>query len=271
MTPSLARRTAGVAAVAIIAAISSAPVLAAGSICVTLNGNALNLVPAPTERAGRVFVPLRGVFENMGATVVYANGLINATRHGQTVSLHIGSQQATVDGQPQTLDVAPFIIGASTYVPLRFISQALGAFVNWDGQNDVVAITMRDGGGREVGQAAVRRVSVITPAPRRDDDRMPAASPVIVRDHPAGARRVARRAAAADPRRLRGRRHRLELGARVPRRRGRDRRRDAFAARVHLSARIAAGARRSHGSRDGRRSFRRAVRTRVALRDQRLT
>jgi hypothetical protein len=109
-------------------------------VTVTLNGQQVQLNPAPIDRAGRVFVPLRGVFENLGATVVYANGQINATDHHHTVSLHVGSTDATVDGQPQTLDVAPFIIGASTFVPLRFISQSLGAHVNWDNNSRVVAI-----------------------------------------------------------------------------------------------------------------------------------
>jgi len=117
-----------------------------GGITVQLNGQTLNLAPPPVERAGRVFVPLRGVFENMGATVVYANGEINATRGRRTIQLHIGSQQATVDGQQQTVDVAPFIIGASTFVPLRFISQALGARVDWNGQNQTVEIFLDRGG-----------------------------------------------------------------------------------------------------------------------------
>jgi hypothetical protein len=116
------------------------PALGAGPVSVTVNGSPINLNPAPTERAGRVFVPLRGVFENLGATVVYENGLINASGRGHSVSLRIGSQQATVDGRQQTVDVAPFIIGASTYVPLRFVSQALGASVNYDGSNNLVAI-----------------------------------------------------------------------------------------------------------------------------------
>jgi len=145
---------------------SFAPAGAAGPITVTLNGTPLSLTPAPTERAGRVFVPLRGVFENMGATVVYDSGTINATGRGHTVSLHIGSQQATVDGQPQTVDVAPFIIGASTYVPLRFVSQALGAFVNYDGTNDVVAISMPNGNTAPPPPPS----QVITPPPSRPRD-----------------------------------------------------------------------------------------------------
>jgi hypothetical protein len=114
--------------------------LAQSDVSVTLNGAPLALNPPPQERVGRVFVPLRGVFEQLGASVVYQNGTINAQGHGRAVSLQIGSTQALVNGQPQTLDAAPFIIGASTYVPLRFVSQALGATVNYDASNRIVAL-----------------------------------------------------------------------------------------------------------------------------------
>jgi len=104
----------------------------------------MNFTQPPIVRAGRVFVPLRGVFEQLGASVVYSNGQINATGRGRSVSLNIGSNQATVDGQPQTMDVAPFIVNATTFVPLRFISQALGASVNWNDSTSTVTIS---GGG----------------------------------------------------------------------------------------------------------------------------
>ncbi len=140
-------RTFGIAVTAAALCTSIALAQDAG-VSVTLNGSPLNLNPAPTERAGRVFVPLRGVFEQLGASVVYENGTINAQGHGRSVSLHIGSTQAEVNGQAQTLDVAPFIVGASTYVPLRFVSQALGANVNYDSTNRIVALT-RDGGQQQ--------------------------------------------------------------------------------------------------------------------------
>ena len=138
---------------AVVAALSLSVVpsgAGAQSVSVTLNGAPLNLAPPPTERAGRVFVPLRGIFERLGASVVYEAGVINAQGNGRSISLHIGSTQATVNGQPQPLDVAPFVVGASTYVPLRFVSQALGAVVNFDAANKIVAIsnggsTARDG------------------------------------------------------------------------------------------------------------------------------
>ena len=109
---------------------------------ITINGNGVDVSPSPIVQDGRVFVPLRGVFEHLGATVVYSNGQITATGDGHAISLDIGSTQATVDQQSETIDVAPFIIGASTYVPLRFVSQALGAGVTWDGNDRIVQISL---------------------------------------------------------------------------------------------------------------------------------
>jgi hypothetical protein len=115
---------------------------AAQSVGITINGSPVDVEPAPIVQAGRVFVPLRGVFQDLGASVVYDNGQINATGNGTEISLQIGSTQATVNGQTETIDVAPFIVGASTYVPLRFVSQALGASVNYDDSSREVSISM---------------------------------------------------------------------------------------------------------------------------------
>ncbi len=139
---SLGSRMLGGALLAALAATSLPQIAAAQTVTVTINGQPLYLNPGPIERAGRVFVPLRGIFERLGATVVYASGTINATKGPTTVSLHIGSTQATVSGQPQSLDVAPFIVGATTYVPLRFIAQSLGAQVGYDANTRVVAINV---------------------------------------------------------------------------------------------------------------------------------
>ena len=86
-------------------------------------------------------MPLRGVFQQLGAGVVYSNGEINAQGNGRSISLHIGSTQATVNGRPVYLDVAPFLVGARTLVPLRFVAQALGAYVQYSQSNNAVDIT----------------------------------------------------------------------------------------------------------------------------------
>jgi hypothetical protein len=110
------------------------------NITVVVNGQPVQFDQPPIERSGRVFVPLRGVFENLGASVVYDNGIINATGNGTTVQLRIGSTNAIVNGNSQQLDVAPFEVGSRTMVPLRFVSQALGASVDYNDNTKTVSI-----------------------------------------------------------------------------------------------------------------------------------
>jgi Copper amine oxidase N-terminal domain len=110
-------------------------------VTVIVNGNTMQFDQPPIEQAGRIFVPLRGVFEQLGASVVYQNGTINATGNGRNISLQIGSTNATINGQPQTLDSPPFVQGSRTLVPLRFVAQALGANVDWNNGTSTVTIT----------------------------------------------------------------------------------------------------------------------------------
>jgi hypothetical protein len=150
----LSRVSRPLAAAAALAAVVAAA-LPAWALSVTVDGSPVVFNPPPIVQAGRVFVPLRGVFERLGASVVYAHGVINATSDGHEISLTIGSLRATVDNAPQRLDQAPFIIGASTYVPLRFVSEALGAEVNFDAANQLVALNTNRGGGPPAGPPPV--------------------------------------------------------------------------------------------------------------------
>jgi len=123
------------------ASFAMAPASAAG-VQVVVNGQPMQFAQPPIERAGRILVPLRGVFEQLGASVAYQSGFIAATsRNGRTVSMTIGSRNATVDGNPTTLDVAPFTLDGRTLVPLRFVSTALGASVDYDAATQVATIS----------------------------------------------------------------------------------------------------------------------------------
>jgi hypothetical protein len=116
-----------------------------GPYAVSINGNMVALTPGPIERGGRVFVPLRGVLERLGASVVYEGGQINATSAGHTISMRVGSDQALVDGTPRTLESPAFVSAGVTYVPLRFVSQTLGATVNYESSNRLVSIVTSGG------------------------------------------------------------------------------------------------------------------------------
>ena len=167
-------------AAALAALLACLPLAAAAQtapVTVTVNGTAVAFDQPPVERVGRVYVPLRGVFEQLGASVVYDGGKIAATRGATTVALQIGSNSAIVNGAPVALDSPPFLIGARTLVPLRFVAQALGASVNYDGSTRTVAITQMPGGGggRHHAGAAARVAGADRACSERDRARRAAA------------------------------------------------------------------------------------------------
>ncbi|HEV2283939.1 MAG TPA: copper amine oxidase N-terminal domain-containing protein [bacterium] len=117
--------------------------LAQPAIQVYVDGQIVNFDVPATVINGRVLVPLRGVFERLGATVDYDTSTqhIVALRGGQAVELTIGSRQARVNNLPALLDVPAFTIAGRTMVPLRFVSEALGAGVQWVDTSRTILIT----------------------------------------------------------------------------------------------------------------------------------
>lgn len=116
--------------------------MAAAAISVDVNGNPLTFNVPPVKVGDRVMVPLRGIFEALGATVNWdgATRTITANREATNVLLVIGKSPATVNGQAVALDTPAMIIKGATMVPLRFVSEALGAEVKWSGATQTVSI-----------------------------------------------------------------------------------------------------------------------------------
>jgi hypothetical protein len=123
-------------AVAVPTAAPSAPAAAGQAqpvdVSIVVAGQALDNEQPPIMVGGRVLIPLRKVFNALGATVKYENKTINAQRGQQTVQLSPGMTAARINGKDSTLDVPPLLVGTVTYVPLRFVAQALGDSVTYD-------------------------------------------------------------------------------------------------------------------------------------------
>ncbi|MBI3975466.1 MAG: copper amine oxidase N-terminal domain-containing protein, partial [Armatimonadetes bacterium] len=138
--PGRARRPAAVCVIAALLVV--APVGAQGPISVILDGSPLLLDVPPVQIEGRILVPLRGVFERLGAKVTYdaETQTVTATRDATTIILRLGSREARVGDRIVTLDVPPLALRGRTFVPLRFISEAMGARVDWDERTRTVLI-----------------------------------------------------------------------------------------------------------------------------------
>ncbi len=118
------------------------PVMAAPDVM--LDGKPLMFTDAePTIENGRTLVPLRAIFEAMGAEVFWNQNTNTATAiKGNTrVVLPIGSLQPTINGSVQQLDVPARIINGRTMAPLRFVGEAFGGNVRWDQGTQNIYIT----------------------------------------------------------------------------------------------------------------------------------
>ncbi len=115
----------------------------ADNIAVRVNGDRVYFHGTqPRQINGRVMVPLRGVLEQLGANVEWnaSADTVVATRGNTEINLPIGSRFATVNGREVRLDVPAMTLGGSTMVPLRFVSESLGANVVWLSQTQTVMI-----------------------------------------------------------------------------------------------------------------------------------
>lgn len=117
------------------------PVLAAPTV--DLDGKQLTFDVQPTIENGRTLVPLRAIFEAMGANVDWnqSTQTATATKDGTTVNLRIGSLTPTINGQAKTLDVPAKIVNGRTLAPLRFVGEAFGGTVGWDPATQKITIS----------------------------------------------------------------------------------------------------------------------------------
>ena len=115
---------------------------ASAEIRVIVNGTTVAFDQSPVIENGRTLVPLRAIFEALGATVDWnqSTQTVTAAKDGTTVRLTIGSNIMVVDGRNITLDVPAKIVGGRTLVPARAVAEAFGADVGWDAATRTVLV-----------------------------------------------------------------------------------------------------------------------------------
>lgn len=112
-------------------------------ISVTYNDEFIYFDQPPVAENGRTLVPLRAIFEKLGAEIEW-NGdtqTVTATKGDTVITLTLNDTTATKNGQPITLDVPAKAINGRTLVPVRFIADCFGVTTGWDGERQRVILT----------------------------------------------------------------------------------------------------------------------------------
>jgi hypothetical protein len=90
-------------------------------------------VLAAYAKGGTIYLPLRSMFEQMGATVSFdASGrTATVTKPGATIVVTVGKPVVVINGESRPLDVPPIVYQGVVLVPVRVISESMGAYVQW--------------------------------------------------------------------------------------------------------------------------------------------
>lgn len=93
-------------------------------------------------RKGRTFLPLEQLEQSLSYSVTVDSDKqsVLIKKDGVQVAMKLGEKNYRVQGKTKTMDTAPFAEKNRIYVPARFVQEAFGAKVEWDGKNRVVII-----------------------------------------------------------------------------------------------------------------------------------
>ncbi len=99
-------------------------------------------VLAALVRGGTVLIPLRSMFEQMGATVSYdaASKTVDVSKPGADVKVTVGKPEVVINGESRPLDVPPIMWQGHVLVPVRVISEGMGAYVQWVPDRQIVVV-----------------------------------------------------------------------------------------------------------------------------------
>lgn len=107
-----------------------------------IDGKSVKLDVPPVIINGRTMVPVRFIGEAFGARFEWDGNVRKVTYilDNTTIELYIDKKTAIVNSKNTTLDVEPVIRNGRTMVPLRFLSQHMGALVDWDQESQTAII-----------------------------------------------------------------------------------------------------------------------------------
>ena len=127
----------------LVSALMTAAVWAADEVKVEIDGKALETDTPAQIIDGRTMVPMRAIFEAMGADIEWdaETKTITAVNDSHSISLEIGALNLVKDGQKVELSVPAQIIDGRTLVPARAVVESFDCPVVWIADTKTVKIS----------------------------------------------------------------------------------------------------------------------------------
>lgn len=115
----------------------------AEDIGVYIDGSRMTFDLEPYMKNDRVMVPMRGIFEHLGAEVIWDDATRSITVKSDSVTAYLTIDESAfyINGAPSYTDAPPELCGNRTFVPLRTVSEMFGCEVNWNGEKNRVDIS----------------------------------------------------------------------------------------------------------------------------------
>ena len=112
-------------------------------IVAMLNGVEQSYEQKPIEKDGQVLVPLRAVFESLGAEVGWEEGtqMVTVTKDKEQVKIQVGSKVMEKNGEEIDFGYPAVLEGGRTMIPLSAVSESFSIPVDWNRDEQRIDIT----------------------------------------------------------------------------------------------------------------------------------
>lgn len=110
---------------------------------VFIDGTRMEFEVDPVVIDGSTLVPLRAIFEELGANIEwnYGTRTVTAVKENMTIVYTLGKSTAKRNNDILTLSTPGQVVDGRTLVPLRFVSEALGSMVGWESKSRTITIS----------------------------------------------------------------------------------------------------------------------------------
>lgn len=121
---------------------AATPLYAETGYGLSIDGDLIMTEAAPINHQGSILVPMRDIFEGLGAQVAYDAGTRQITgQYGKVkIVMKLGAKEADRNGETLAMQQPPVLMDGRVYLPVRFIGEALGVKVSYNSQYRIVEV-----------------------------------------------------------------------------------------------------------------------------------